>query len=733
MSLKLHNLTAPWRAVFYFFNWLKANPAAIVVGTFLMISAESFGQVNNEYRSVTSGLWNDRTTWERWNGATWQTPSAVQGPPNSSKNIITVRSPHIVTLDATVSADQFTIDAGAQLVVNAAGSFTIANGAAADMTVNGILDFSGNITKSTGAIIFINGEVINRSGNFIVMGTGALLFNANSIYRHLRNAGSIPNASWHATSTCEVAGILAGGITGLGQNFGNFIWNRVGQINNQDLPNLGTMSIAGNFAINSTGTGRLHLNQPFLNVGGNFTFSAGEFRLANADNDRTLTVNGNVSVTTNDTLRLAAGGAGAMGVGTMEVKGNFSAIGTTITETSLGNGYGNILFNGSLAQTITAAAAISESINVNLNNPAGALLASDFTIPGDLTLTSGLLSLGAFDLEVNGTLSGGDASKYVQTNGDGSLRLTGGSNVLYPVGNSTYNPATLNNTGSADRFSVRVSDQVLSEGSSGSPVMEKVVNRTWFIEELIPGGSNLDITLQWNAGDQAPDFTPDQSYIAHFTGSEWVGSGEADGSSYSLTFFGVTSLSPFSIGSQGALPVELVAFSAKPKGKQVQLDWRTASELNNAYFSIERSADGRSFSEIHKIPGAGTSQTPLDYTFTDQFPLSGWNYYRLRQEDTDGQFAYSPVEAVQMDQTRDAAPLQVFPNPAGAVLNLKTDRLIAEGDCLEIFDHTGHLAQRFSASDIVNAPMDISQLPAGTYIVRLRTAEGMVNVSFLKQ
>jgi len=736
MSLKLHNLTAPWRAEDTFCNLLKVFPAAILLGAFLLATTgKSFGQANNEYRSFQSGLWDDRSTWERYDGTTmtWQTPTAIQGSPNSSKNIITVRSPHIVTIDVSVSADQFTIEVGGQVTVNSGTNFTIANGAS-DMTVNGILDFSGNVTKTVGAIIFINGEVINRSGNLVIMGSGLLIFNANSIYRHLRNAGLIPNANWHSTSTCEVSGVLAGGITGLAQNFGNLTWNRVGQINNQNLPESGTMSIIGNLTIHSTGTGRLNLNQVFLNVGGNFIQSGGKFRLANADNDRTLTVNGNANIT-NDSLIMAAGGAGSMGVGTLEVRGNFSATGGTITETSLGTGHGNVLLNGSATQGITATGTISQSINFTVDNPNGVLLATDLTIPGDLTLTSGLFSLGAFDLQVKGAVSGGSSTVYVRTNGVGSLRQTVPvGSVFFPVGNGSYNPATLANTGTPDTLSVRVTDQVLLDGDSGAPVLEKVVNRTWFIEEDVAGGSILDITLQWDVTDEFMDFTANDCYVAHYTGSGWEASSAADASmTRSLNFSNITSLSPFSIASQGALPIELISFNAKPNGKAVQLDWRTASELNNAFFHIERSENSRDFVEIGKIQGAGTSHTSLEYRFTDAFPMTGWNYYRLRQEDFDGQFSFSPVKAVLMGKDGDPSRLQLFPNPVSNELQLKTADLIQPGDRLEIYDFTGQMVQRFSASDALNTPVDVSQLPAGSYTVRLHTAAGMRNASFMKQ
>ena len=77
-------------------------------------------------------------------------------------------------------------------------------------------------------------------------------------------------------------------------------------------------------------------------------------------------------------------------------------------------------------------------------------------------------------------------------------------------------------------------------------------------------------------------------------------------------------------------------------GKQ-QLEWVTATEINNDFFTLERSQDGKSFEEIGKVKGAGNSSQILNYNFTDEHPNSGVSYYRLKQTDYDGQYAYSDL------------------------------------------------------------------------------------------
>lgn len=102
------------------------------------------------------------------------------------------------------------------------------------------------------------------------------------------------------------------------------------------------------------------------------------------------------------------------------------------------------------------------------------------------------------------------------------------------------------------------------------------------------------------------------------------------------------------------LPIELVLFEASAEIDKVRLNWTTASELNNEYFTVLRSADpsSDSWEEVARVQGAGTSQMSLDYEAFDNNPLSGISYYKLRQTDFDGTFSESPVVAVNFNQDR---------------------------------------------------------------------------------
>ncbi len=108
------------------------------------------------------------------------------------------------------------------------------------------------------------------------------------------------------------------------------------------------------------------------------------------------------------------------------------------------------------------------------------------------------------------------------------------------------------------------------------------------------------------------------------------------------------------------LPITLIYFTAKQNNSQVVLQWATASETDNEYFSLEKSRDGQQFNEIGRVAGAGTSTGKLTYQFTDDFPFGGTSYYRLKQVDLDGTFTYSRLVAVNSEVT---AALRIYPNP----------------------------------------------------------------------
>ena len=124
------------------------------------------------------------------------------------------------------------------------------------------------------------------------------------------------------------------------------------------------------------------------------------------------------------------------------------------------------------------------------------------------------------------------------------------------------------------------------------------------------------------------------------------GAGGANNNTGSTTYAGSGSGSNGAgivAASVGPLPIELVNFTAEPVNNHVQLHWSTASENNNRYFDVEKSSDGLEYVSFCRLNGAGTTHSYRDYSANDYKPNEGENYYRLKQTDYDGTFAYSPV------------------------------------------------------------------------------------------
>jgi hypothetical protein len=114
---------------------------------------------------------------------------------------------------------------------------------------------------------------------------------------------------------------------------------------------------------------------------------------------------------------------------------------------------------------------------------------------------------------------------------------------------------------------------------------------------------------------------------------------------------------------QNPLPVELVNFAGVARPESVELNWSTATEINNEKFEVERSVNGKDFVKIGTVKGAGNSNVLRHYQFADNQPLVGISYYRLKQIDLDQAFEYSKVIAVTATQSHSNLDASLFPNP----------------------------------------------------------------------
>jgi hypothetical protein len=171
--------------------------------------------------------------------------------------------------------------------------------------------------------------------------------------------------------------------------------------------------------------------------------------------------------------------------------------------------------------------------------------------------------------------------------------------------------------------------------------------------------------------------------------------------------------------STGAvLPVELLYFYGKKAENGVLLSWETATEINNDYFDVEWSTDGISFEKIGQVKGAGTTMENQSYEFLHQNPVTGNNYYRLKQVDFDGKFEYSNIVMVNYQLSTVDYPLNIYPNPVRYSLTIEN----GQGTAI-IYNALGQLIQQVNI-DASKLQLDVSELPQGIYTIHIRKTNG---------
>ncbi len=179
------------------------------------------------------------------------------------------------------------------------------------------------------------------------------------------------------------------------------------------------------------------------------------------------------------------------------------------------------------------------------------------------------------------------------------------------------------------------------------------------------------------------------------------------------------------------LPIELTNFAAKVvDSKETALSFSTATEQNNAYFSIERSQDGTRFETIGKVTGAGTSTVKQNYAFTDERPLKGINFYRLKQVDLDGQFSYSPVVSVNIGKV---GGVRLSPQPVSDRLSVALEQPAVEAATWQVYDFAGRLLQSGALeAESTNFEISTAILTEGTYVLRLVNGQQIITQQFQK-
>lgn len=518
-------------------------------------------------------------------------------------------------------------------------------------------------------------------------------------FRCIVTGGTTPDATSNTvTMTVNAYGTWNGSV--------NSNWDNASNWNCGQVPTATT-----NVTINSGGT------QPIINV--------------NNATCANLTINSGATLSFSGTTNV------------LDVKGTVSGAGT------LNGSAGKVIFSGTGAQSIPG----GTYKDLQMNGTGAKTLAGNATVNGILTFTSGTLTLGSSNLTVSNTGSiaaGANANSFVVTNGTGTLTNqnigAGGKtgNINFPIGASatSYTPMVINNTtGTADNFSAQVKDGAFSSytGTTGSgAVTTNAVGKTWFMNEGTAGGSNATIQLTWNGSNELPGFDRDNCKLSHYTGGAWQAGPltfAVGADPYTVSRTGITSFSPFGVGSTGSpLPLDLVAFSGKKVKEDVVLNWTTSNEKAVKSFGIERSSDGSKFSNIGTV-ASRNSGAQSDYSYTDKKVPTSVLFYRLKMADLDGTSSYSTIVRI---ANTGSDLVTLFPNPVKeSVLNVMLNDKVSADIAIAITDVSGKVVYNstFSA-DQANGTIGIpvKHLPAGNYLFRISSGGKTISHSrFVKQ
>ncbi len=338
--------------------------------------------------------------------------------------------------------------------------------------------------------------------------------------------------------------------------------------------------------------------------------------------------------------------------------------------------------------------AINNTSNITLNRPAnvtnflsmvnGKLITTNTNF---LTCTStAIASIGSNTSYVDGPMVHTVAASTLQTK-------------TFPIGKGiAYRPVVLSVTHS-NSLSVTYRGEIFNSAASGLPYtlppsISNVSNQRYvrFTRQNVSNFSNGTIQMYYDADDGVAD--KNTLLVAHDDGvSAWQNYGgtataNVTGNIVSASFNNFRTY--FALGNPpgglNPLPISLSSFNASVVGKRVDVKWTTQSEINNDYFTIERSVDNISYQSLGRVDGRGTSTQTNNYLYIDNYPLQGISYYRLRQTDFNGRTETFPAVVVTMKST---SGFSIYPNPSNSpVVHLSGNGSIAKST-ITVQDITG--------------------------------------------
>lgn len=217
------------------------------------------------------------------------------------------------------------------------------------------------------------------------------------------------------------------------------------------------------------------------------------------------------------------------------------------------------------------------------------------------------------------------------------------------------------------------------------------------------------------------------------TGGHSTGSNGAADRMYSFWFKSFSYLAPV----EARLPVTLQSFTATLVNKKAQLNWVSAQEENLNVYVLERSTNGSDFTDAAYVFANGNTSTSTSYSYADAGIAglkSGMVYYRLRMEDLDGKFKYSPTRMIRIAETAATLSIQAFPNPAINELRITVTASWQNQKLqYDLYTINGQQVKRFTRNAAGQTEvLDISNLAAGTYLVKVTAGNESAVQQFVK-
>ncbi len=598
-----------------------------------------------------------------------------------------------ITLDTAVLAAHTSGYNGYVCMVDADGDFS--SGAKIYSMTS-----AGGSTYSVSSLSFSDGDYVTFGcARNVYRGTGNFNVAGNWL------GGSIPGTGAMAVISSNATVTLTANTT-----VGELIVATSGSINLSSY----TLYIDNN-SITNSGTFTVGTSTVNYSKGGTQNIAALTYNNLAVSGSGIKTLAGSITVSGNLTISAGTLDASAYGI---TLGGNF------VNSAAFTGGTGTVTFNGSSNQQLTSNGSSFYNLVV-VNTATQVSLNDNVTISNLLTLTDGVITTGAsykviISSSSSASMGGYSSASFI----NGNLRRYIASNTdtyVFPVGNGTgttnyYRADVLNGslTGITyidSKFKALTGHldsqmDVWDNWENGNLVYNTInIAGVWELKpNATPSGGSYGVKLYTAnmSGLTDNDFGPLKRPVGSTTGADWSTGGgtlnnnDSDGRTVASGYMqrsGLTGFSEFGGGGgsgQGAgLPIELIIFQAVVIDNTVRLEWKTATETNNDFFTVERSKDGDIFEELGVFEAAGNSFVENEYSAIDRKPLKGIGYYRLKQTDFDGEFTYSDIIAVNLDLAE--TDFSLSPNPVtGRTITISTSSGICESKCtLQLTDMSG--------------------------------------------